>query len=448
MNETNASPLSNDISQSDAIEPTEAFLRRLQLGLATASNAVIRLAELLESHPDAGTTLDYLTRIKSTGWRLKAMADETSQRAQHMAAAEPSLRQSLSYPGFPAASTGQTTSSTDRPRTSILDSSADIRSETRQSSPDTSAGISPDTSAGISPDINTGISPDTSAGISPDTSAGISPDINTGRGAGTRSPIAGKQGRLAGRCILVVEDNDLNAFIALKYLEREGATAVLARNGMQALERLAESHPLPEIILLDVQMPGMDGMTVSRAIRDNVDWNNIPIFALTADNSDETRQQAKAAGMDDYFTKPVDFSRLAAAIARRLDSGLSPTPVLMSSGHQDVTVLDHEEAIKLLGSRDLYISALEVFMKDGSRFLALTSGSWKAEDKPTAGRYAHTLKGLAATIGAGRLRDSAATIENLCKSPSADQNPDFRTLETNLVEAIKAAEHFISQQPG
>lgn len=116
------------------------------------------------------------------------------------------------------------------------------------------------------------------------------------------------------RPILLVEDNQLNCEMLTRRLTRAGYTVVTAADGKQALALM--SSACPAIVLLDMNLPVMDGWTACRAARDNPHLRDIPIIALTAHAMDNDRRSALAAGCDDYATKPIDFPELLNQIRR------------------------------------------------------------------------------------------------------------------------------------
>jgi two-component system, cell cycle response regulator DivK len=116
--------------------------------------------------------------------------------------------------------------------------------------------------------------------------------------------------------VLLVEDNDMNRDMLSRRLARKGFTVLLATDGEQAV-RMAASE-LPELVLMDMNLPLKDGWTAAREIRDDARSRTIPIIALTAHAMSDDRDRALAAGCDDYETKPLDFARLLGKIAALL----------------------------------------------------------------------------------------------------------------------------------
>jgi len=114
--------------------------------------------------------------------------------------------------------------------------------------------------------------------------------------------------------LLLVEDNELNRDMLSRRLGRAGFATIIAEDGEEALERLAEARP--SLVLLDMNLPGIDGWTVCKRVRDNPRLATTPIIALTAHAMAEDRDRALAVGCDDYATKPIDFPALLEKIGR------------------------------------------------------------------------------------------------------------------------------------
>jgi len=116
------------------------------------------------------------------------------------------------------------------------------------------------------------------------------------------------------RPILLVEDNQLNCEMLTRRLQRAGYTVVTAADGRQALALMASERPA--LVLMDMNLPVMDGWTACRTARENDQLRDIPIIALTAHAMENDRRSALAAGCDDYATKPIDFPELLNQIRR------------------------------------------------------------------------------------------------------------------------------------
>ena len=118
--------------------------------------------------------------------------------------------------------------------------------------------------------------------------------------------------------ILLVEDNEMNRDMLSRRLERRSFSVIIAVDGQQGVE-LAQSE-MPDLILMDMSLPVLDGWTATQTIKDNPATTNIPVIALTAHAMSGDRQKALAAGCDDYDTKPVDLTRLLEKMSALLDA--------------------------------------------------------------------------------------------------------------------------------
>ncbi|MBF0310479.1 MAG: CHASE2 domain-containing protein [Magnetococcales bacterium] len=221
-----------------------------------------------------------------------------------------------------------------------------------------------------------------------------------------------------GARILLVEDNAINRQIALELLTRAGLTAQTAENGREAIARLQEESF--DAILMDVQMPILDGYSAARAIRADARFaTRPPILAMTANVGSEDREQALAAGMNDHLCKPIDPQALYAALGRWLPprAEAPPAPLPPAEGSpihlpETTPFLDLATAlVRVGGNRRLLANLLHDFLVrhgDDPRRLA---EALEQGDLPLAHRLAHTLKGIAASLGAIELQEAAAALE-------------------------------------
>jgi len=130
------------------------------------------------------------------------------------------------------------------------------------------------------------------------------------------APVPADPAALAGLRVLMVEDNAVNMLIAVATLERWGVRVTQAQDGAEALRAMASAPQPFDVVLMDVQMPGMSGHEATRAMRQLPAGRAVPIVALTAAALVSERDQALASGMDDFLTKPIDADRLQAALLR------------------------------------------------------------------------------------------------------------------------------------
>ncbi|MCX6081639.1 MAG: PAS domain S-box protein [Chloroflexi bacterium] len=229
---------------------------------------------------------------------------------------------------------------------------------------------------------------------------------------------------LRGRHLLLVEDNEINQLVARELLEKMGLTISLANNGHAAVSMVLNGSF--DAVLMDIQMPGMDGYEATRRIRAEArfGFDQLPIIAMTAHALSGDREKALQAGLNDYISKPIDVSELSKALLRWLLSGSPAQPAgglaLVSEAGKGLQViptseileLDTQAALRRLGNNQkLYENLLKLVRDNHSEAARNIGAAIQAQDIPLAHRLAHTLKGLAGTIGANELREKALQLE-------------------------------------
>jgi PAS domain S-box-containing protein len=227
--------------------------------------------------------------------------------------------------------------------------------------------------------------------------------------AGTHAPRSGR--------VLVADDNAVNRDVALAMLSKLGVGADAVASGVEAIEALRRSTYA--CVLMDVQMPGMDGLETTRAIRDGVvlvEATGVPIVAMTARAMLGDREKCLEAGMNDYLSKPIEMSALAAVVERWLGGhGSELLPAARpaeSSSDWDVPVFDESGFIKrLMDDRALAYAVSRAFASDiptqVESLIELAGAGRTTELK----RVAHGIKGASANVGAEVLRALAAKAE-------------------------------------
>ncbi|MBI3766969.1 MAG: response regulator [Deltaproteobacteria bacterium] len=216
---------------------------------------------------------------------------------------------------------------------------------------------------------------------------------------------SGRPGR-----ILVVDDNEANRIVAETVLRRAGYEVHLATNGREAIATVR--RVAPDLVLMDIQMPEMDGLAATAAIRAGEDpAYRRPIFALTAATSGEDRARCHEARMDGYIVKPLRREELLETVARALAAApRPPTPVAPTSTVQDEALLDD----------DIMIEIAARFLDDAvSRCMALRTALAAGEAKAVE-QIGHYLKGGAAQLAINGLRDLAAAVESLGRAGQLD----------------------------
>ncbi|MCD8517946.1 MAG: ATP-binding protein [Burkholderiaceae bacterium] len=238
--------------------------------------------------------------------------------------------------------------------------------------------------------------------------------------AGERTP------RLLGLSILVVDDSDSIRDLICEFLEREGARVELACDGAQALEVLrgsTSSSKTPrqpfDCVMMDVQMPVMDGLTAMRNIRAMREFDHLPVLAMTAGLLAEQQARARQAGMADVVAKPVDFKQMVQQILVAVGRVHQPAPA--SEGGDNpmpaIACIDRDHVNRTMeGNRRLFDRLCVVFIEEfeglDDRIGAVLDQGIDAATIKEAGRLAHALRGAASQIGALELCQAAAAVEH------------------------------------
>ena len=249
--------------------------------------------------------------------------------------------------------------------------------------------------------------------------------------------------RLAGLRLMVVEDNLNNQQVARELLEDEGATVVLAGDGQQALSHLALSRQGPKVdaVLMDVQMPLMDGYTATRLIRRQLRMT-LPIIAMTANARSSDREACLDAGMTEHVGKPFDIDHLVAVLQRHCGTGAAvgaqerrgtppsgpglPQALLEQAGSQGIEL--GQAFARMSGRTELFARTIQ----------ALADAAQALPSPPTASAL-HALRGLAITLGASELAELAAQGEYALEcDPAALPGPWQPQFETTLQRSLSA----------
>jgi two-component system sensor histidine kinase/response regulator len=232
---------------------------------------------------------------------------------------------------------------------------------------------------------------------------------------------------LAGLRVLLVEDNEINQQIAVELLEGVGAGVDVAANGQVAVDRLfGGSIPPPyDVVLMDLQMPVMDGHQATAKIRADARFDNLPILAMTAHATSEERDLCLANGMNGHISKPIDPALLfdtLANVARRpraaaiaASKSHAPMPDVPS-----IDGLDCADGLRRVGGNvKLYVKLLREFASQQANVVKQIHAALDANDIDSAARLAHTLKGVAGNLGAGPVQVAAATVEGQLRDAAA-----------------------------
>jgi CheY-like chemotaxis protein/HPt (histidine-containing phosphotransfer) domain-containing protein len=252
--------------------------------------------------------------------------------------------------------------------------------------------------------------------------------------------------------ILLVEDNEINRKVAQELLDSFGLDVTRAENGEEAIAMLNEEEF--DGVLMDMQMPVMDGVTATREIRKNPRFAKLPIIALTANVMVSEQNEFMEAGVTDYIGKPIEPDRLVATLVKWVRSSRSTVNAPVGEVSQEaaaVTLPDlpginvAESVRRMGGSATLYCTLLEKFRSNERNAATRIREALDAGDHSTAERLAHTLRGIAWTLGDKTLQESARLLESSIKKGDGDIDSllvhTSQELATFIANIDRALEH-------
>jgi PAS domain S-box-containing protein len=227
--------------------------------------------------------------------------------------------------------------------------------------------------------------------------------------------------------ILLVEDNEINQQVASELLEQAGFRIDIANHGQEAIDMLDEKAY--ECVLMDLQMPVMDGFTATSNIRKKERFRELPILAMTANATLEDKENSLAHGMNDHIAKPIKPRLLFEALLKWIPDGARELPKSYRQAGDKVDEperpelpgIDTEAGVaRMGGSVKSYLRLLEKFADNQADAIAGITQAVEQEDAEASVRLAHTLKGVSGSIGADALQQAAAEVEAALKAdPSA-----------------------------
>ena len=261
-----------------------------------------------------------------------------------------------------------------------------------------------------------------------------------------------------GARILLAEDNQVNQEVTCQLLEAFGATIEIAENGLEALEMVKKRRY--DLILMDVQMPVMDGLQATAAIRQLPGWQTVPIIAMTANAYGEDRQKCLNAGMNDHLPKPVSPDLLYGMLINWLEpvqrNAEDPTRALRSEPSTSQPQVPHPFAARieqlsaipgldvvaglqmLQGDQDLYIRITGQFVDLHEHESTKILQALQNHDLKTIQHVAHTLRGSAGTLGAKAIQEAAAGLEIMARANQDPTDPAYAGQIEHLAAALSA----------
>ncbi|CAA7616115.1 putative Histidine kinase [Magnetospirillum sp. LM-5] len=242
---------------------------------------------------------------------------------------------------------------------------------------------------------------------------------------------------LEGARVLLAEDNEMNQELATELLAMAKMEVVVAANGQEALDILARDTGF-DGILMDCQMPVMDGYNATRLIQANPGLSHIPVVAMTANAMAGDKEKVVEAGMVDHIAKPLNLDTMYATMAKWIKpsrtaarSDARPDQAAGTGGLPDLPGIDVKAGMATMGNKEsLYLRMLAKF-RDGQADFAKIFADARTDSDPTAAtRAAHTLKGTAGNIGAKGVQSTAADLEHACKDGKPDHEIDALLAKT------------------
>ncbi len=263
-----------------------------------------------------------------------------------------------------------------------------------------------------------------------------------------QTPLAG---RLTGMRLLLVEDNEINQQVAQSLLTRAGATVEIAEDGETAVAVLRKRSASFDAVLMDVQMPGMDGYEATRIIRNDLKLTALPVIAMTANALPGDRERSRQAGMVAHLAKPIEIEKMFSALAVHRPARRTEPALSASKGAEivwpEIPGIDGSEAARRLGGdRTLFLALLNRLTKqfgDVAEHIRADLANGNSKD---ALRRLHTLRGAAANLAARDVASLAQSLETAIKNGGLADTTLLVALELTLADLFTAISPHVSHE--
>ena len=296
--------------------------------------------------------------------------------------------------------------------------------------------------------------------------------------AARRAPPGPSAPRLLGAHVLVVDDSAMNRDLVERALQLEGASATLAADGQQALQRLRSGPDAFDAVLMDIQMPVLDGLSATRLIRSELGLRELPVIAFTAGVREEQQAAARAAGANEVLPKPMDLEQMVTLLSQWVrprssvpGSEVRPVPPPApgvpaalpapgacapaavpananpgaakpagATGFPAIAGLDTERAAQRLGGdREIFLDLLAMFVAEHRDAVRQVRGELARGEREAAARRMHTLRGSAGFLCASGLMQSAAALEEAIDRGQEELEPALLALERSIAGLVEAS---------
>ena len=260
--------------------------------------------------------------------------------------------------------------------------------------------------------------------------------------------------KICGARVLLVEDNSINQQVATEFLEIAGMKVDLAINGREAVEKTHANNY--DLILMDIQMPEMDGLEATRRIRADNSQQQIPVVAMTAHAMASDREKSLSAGMNDHLTKPIDPDQLTAVLVKwiRAEGIIAPQSTTVTQRRTPAELVDLPTTIRLDtkkglrcvgGSQAMYVQLLGEFTDQNKDAPSRLNDDLAAGRKDDATLLVHSIRGSAGTLGATTLQKLTESLENALRNDDTDTAQNlFSAFEQEMAGLCAELREFLS----